>query len=98
MVDSSSFLCLQRFFFLSRFFLFDVDSDNDRSVSWLPGTCTFPFFSGNYVGRVSGVGSGVFVPTGIKSIGDVVPLVLFVPIGVDSKVDQLIEILPCSKS
>ena len=33
----------------------------------------------NSVGRVYCVGSGFFVPTGIRSIGDVVPLVVFVP-------------------
>ena len=46
----------------------------------------FYIFYGNSFGRVSGVGSGVFVPTGINSVGDVVPLVVFVPIGVKSKV------------
>ena len=41
--------------------------------------CDFPLCSGKYVGsvggsvgRISGIGSGVFVPNGIKSIGDVV--------------------------
>ena len=32
----------------------------------------FRFFSGSSVVRVSGVGSGFFVPTGIESIGDAV--------------------------
>ena len=41
--------------------------------------------------------SGVFVPTGIESIGDVVPLVMFVLIGVESKVGRLIEIFSRSK-
>ena len=65
---------------------FDDDSDGDGSGSGSPGTCASLFFSGKSVGsvgesvgRVSGVGSGIFVPTGIKSIGDVVPLVVFVP-------------------
>ena len=57
----------------------------------------FSNFSGNSVGSVSGVGSGVFGPTGIESIGDVVPLVVFTPIGVNSKVGRLIEIFSCSK-
>ena len=39
----------------------------------------------------------VFVPTGIKSIGDVVPLVLFKPIRIESKVGRLIEIFSRSK-
>ena len=38
-----------------------------------------------YVGCVSDVGSGGFVPTGIKSVGDVVPLVMFIPRGVKSR-------------
>ena len=37
------------------------------------------------VGGVSGVGSGVFVPTGIESIGEAVLMVLFVTRGVKSK-------------
>ena len=72
--------------------LFDDESDSDGSGSGSPGTCAFPFCSGKYVGSVgksvggvSGVGSGVFVPTGIESIDDVVMLVVFVPRGVESK-------------
>ena len=45
----------------------------------------FPFCSGKSVGSVSGVGSGDFVLTGIESIGDTVPLFVFVPRGVESK-------------
>ena len=63
------------------------------------GTCAFPFCSGKpvgcvdeSVGTVCGVGSGVFVRTGIKSIGDVVPLVAFVPRAVESKGGRLIEL------
>ena len=51
---------------------FDDESDNDGSGSRSPDTCTFPFCSskcvgnvGKDVGGVSGVGSGVFIPTGI---------------------------------
>ena len=61
--------------------------------------CAFPFHFdesigcvGDSVGRVDksvccvhGMGSEVFVPTGIESIGDVFPLGIFVPKGVDSK-------------
>ena len=61
-------------------YLFNDDSDDDGSGSRSPGMCALPFFSGNSVGCVSGVGSGIFVPTGIESIGDVIPLVTFVPI------------------
>ena len=78
---------------------FDDESDNDGSGSGSPNTCTFPFCSGKSIGsvgksigRVSGVGSGLFVLTGIESIGDVFPLVVFVPRGVESKGGQLIEI------
>ena len=63
----------------------DESDDDDGSGSGSPGMHTFPFCSRNYVGRVSGVGSGVFVPTGIESICNFVLLILFVPRGVDSK-------------
>ena len=54
--------------------------------------CALSIFSRNYVGLVSGVGSGVFVPTVIKSMGDVFPLVTLVPRGVESKGGRLIEV------
>ena len=61
------------------------------------GTCTFTFLFGESVGRVGysvdsvdnsvdhvcGVGSCIFVLTGIQSIGDVFLLVVFVPKGVE---------------
>ena len=50
----------------------------------------FRICSGNTVGRISGVGYGIFVLTGIDSIGGDVPLVVFVPRGVESKVGQII--------
>ena len=72
--------------------LFGDESENDRSGSRYPGMCDFPFFSDEFVGSlgksvgcVRGIGSGVFVPTGIESIGGVGLLVVFVPKGVDSK-------------
>ena len=62
----------------------------------------FSIFSGKSVGKsvggVSGVGSGIFVPTGIKSIGDVDLLFVFVPKGVDSKGGRLIELFWRPKS
>ena len=70
--------------------LFDDESDDDGSVSGSPGMCAFPFCSGKFVGGFSGVGYGVFVPTGIESIGDVFPLVVFVSIGVEYKGGRLI--------
>ena len=55
--DESSFLCLRRFFFLSRFFFFDNESDNDGSGSGSSSTFPLSFSSVNPVGRVSGSGS-----------------------------------------
>ena len=49
-------------------------------------------------GRVCGVGSSIFVPTGIKSIGDIVLLVVSVPIEVGSKVGRLVELFWRRKS
>ena len=66
------------------------DSEKDGSGSGSPGTCAFPFYSGKSVGSVSGVGSGIFVPTGTESLGDVVTLVLFVPRGFESKGSRII--------
>ena len=73
-------------------YFFGSESDNDGSGSGSPGTCAFPFCSekcfgsvGESVGSVSGVGSGDFVPTGIESLGDLVPLFVFLPRGVESK-------------
>ena len=79
--------------------LFSHYSDTDGSGSVSPCTFAFPFSSGNSVGSssqsvgsVSGVGFGGFFPTGIESLGDVVILVLFVLIGVESKGGQLIGV------
>ena len=74
---------------------FDDESENYGSGSGSAVTCAFPFFSDEFVGRGSGVGYGVFVPTGIDSIGEVVPLVVFVPNGVESKGGRLIEMFCC---
>ena len=63
-------------------FFFDDETDNDGSGSRSCITCAFPFFSGSFVGHVSGVGFGVFVLTRIDSIGDFVLLVVFLPMGV----------------
>ena len=78
--------------FFDELYLFDDDYEHDGSGSGSPGMCDFPFFYRKSVGSVSGVGSEVFVPTGIKSIGDVVLLVVFVPRGVDSKRGRIIEL------
>ena len=52
----------------------------------------------DYVGRVCGVGSGVCFSMVIKSIGEVVLLVMFVPVGVEYKGGRLIEIFWRPKS
>ena len=92
--------------------MLDDEYDDDGYDSGSAGTCAFTFCFDesvgrvgdsvgridDYVGRVRGVGSGVFVPTGIKLIGDVVPLFTSVPIGVDSKVGRLIELFWRPKS
>ena len=68
------------------------ESVNGGSGSRSPGAFAFPFSyvklvdsASESIGSVSGVGFGNFVPTEIKSLGDVVSLVIFVPIGVESK-------------
>ena len=64
--DAFCFLWFQRFFFLSRFFLFDLlslvsfdgldlfddESDDDRSGFGFAGTYAFLFYSDEYVGSV----------------------------------------------
>ena len=55
--------------------------DKDGSVSGSPG---------NSVGSADDKGFGDVVPTGIESLGGIVVLDLFVPIGVDSKGSWLI--------
>ena len=92
--------------------MLDDESDDDGSDSGSDGTCTFPFCSGEPVGHVDksvgrvdvslgcvcGVGFGVFVLIGIESHGDVVPTIIFVPIGADYKGGRLIEIFWRPKS
>ena len=45
----------------------------------------------NSIGRVSGLGSGVFIPTGVESKCDIFVFVMFVPIRVESKGGRLVE-------
>ena len=89
----------------NKLYSFEDESDNDGSGSGSGGTCAFPFCSdesvgriGESVGRVRGLGSEVFVPTGIDSIVEVVPLVVFVPKRVDYEGGRLIEIFCHPKS
>ena len=86
-------------------YLFADESDNNGSGSGSPSTCDFPFCSGKSVGSVGEsvgcvrrVGYIFFVLTGIKSIGDVVLLVMFVPREVESKGGRLIELFWRPKS
>ena len=76
--------------------LLDDESKYYGPESGSAGTCAFTFrfdeSAGrvddsvgrvdDFVGRVCGVGSGVSIPTGIESIGGVVPLAVSLPIGV----------------
>ena len=74
------------------------ESEDDGSDSESAGMCDFSFHFNYSVGRVRGVDSGVFVPIGVNSNFDVVPLVVFVQIGVKSKGGRLIEIFWRPKS
>ena len=58
----------------------DDESENNRSDSRSYGTRSFPFCSEDSVGRVSGLGSRVFVPTGVDSKCDVFAFFVFVTI------------------
>ena len=92
--------------------MLDAESGNYGSDSGSAGTCAFSFsfeysvghvddsvvHFDNSVGYVRGVGSRVSVPIGIESNGDIVTLVVFVPIEVESKLGQLIEIIWRPKS
>ena len=91
----------RRFYFLLRVFLLDFlyllsseklyslddESYDDGSDSGSSGTCYFPLSFDNSVGCVSGLGSGVFVTTGVDSKCDIFAFEVFVPIGVKSKGD-----------
>ena len=57
----------------------DDESDNDGSDSGSSGTCSFPLHFDNSVSSVSGLGSGVFVPTGVESNCDIFAFVVLVP-------------------
>ena len=105
-------MCFRRFFFLSNPFILyllyflswdeldflDDDSDYDGSDSGSSGTCAFPVCFDDCVGRVSGVGHGIFIPIEVKSNCDIFSFAVFVPIGVDSKGGRLIKIFWCSNS
>ena len=67
----------------------DDESDDDGSDSGSSSTYSFHDFSlrfDDYVGSISGLGSDVYVPTGVKFKCDIFTFVVFVSIGVRSKV------------
>ena len=70
------------------------ESDNDGYDSGFSGTYYFFDFSLNFddsVGHVSGLWSGVFIPTGVDSKYDIFAFLVFVLIGVKFKGGQLIR-------
>ena len=52
----------------------------------------------DFIGCVSGVMSGFFVPIGVESNCNVVTFVMFAPIGVDLKVSRLVKMFWISNS
>ena len=79
--------------------MLDDESDNYGYDSGSACTYAFSFRFEEYVGyvddsvgRIHGMGSGVFVLTGIESNCGVVPLVVLVQIGVKSKGSRIIEL------
>ena len=64
----------------------DDEPDDNGSDSGSSCTCSFPLYFDDYVGRVSGLGYGGFIPTVVNSKCDIFDFVVFVPIGVNSKV------------
>ena len=85
--------------------MLDSESDDDVSNYRSSGTCNFTFRFEDSVGHIDysvdlvcGMDPGFFVLIGIDYNCDVVPLVMFVPIGVESKGGQLIEIFWRPKS
>ena len=69
------------------------ESNGDGSDSGSSGTYYFTNFSlrfDNSVGRVNGLGSEIFVLTGVEPKCDIFAFFVFVPIGFESKGGQLI--------
>ena len=99
--ESDSLLLLDFLYFLSsdKSYSLDDESAYDGSDSGSSGTYYFPTFAlrfDDFVGCVSGLGYGIFVPTGVKSKCGILDFGLFVPKGVKSKGSQLIEMFWCS--
>ena len=98
--ESYLFLLLNLLHFLSsdKSHSLDDESDDAGSDSGSTGKCAFPFRFDDPVGHVYGVGFGVFFPIAIKSNCEVVLLIVFTPIGVNTKDGRPIEIFWCPKS
>ena len=71
--------------------MLDDESDNDGSDSGFSGTCYFPLRFDDSNGCFSGLGYGVFVPTGVDSTCNLFPFVVLVLFGFDSKDGQIIK-------
>ena len=81
----------------------ELDSINDESAyngpdSGFFGTFSFPLCVDVSVGLVCGLESGVFIPKVVEYKCDVFAFFVFVPIGVESKGGQLIDMFLCSNS
>ena len=82
-------------------YLLNDESDNDGSDSVSYGTYYFYAFYLRFddvVSSVSGLGSGIFVPTVVEFKYDIFAFVVLVPIGVESKGGQLIKMFWRSNS
>ena len=81
--------------------LIDDESEDDGPDYGSSGTYIFKYVSlrfDNYVGSASGLGSGVFISTGVDTKCDIFAFDVFLPISVESKVGRLIEVLWRSNS
>ena len=68
--------------------MLDDESDDDWSDSRSSGTYSFQTFYlpfDDYIGSVSGLGSGAIIPTEVEYKCDIFAFGVFVPIGVKSK-------------
>ena len=79
----------------------DDESDDNGSESRSSGMHYFHAFYlhfDNFVGSISGLGSDVSVPTGVKSKGDIFAFDVFIPTGDDYKGGRLIKMFWLSNS
>ena len=80
-------MILDLLYFLSsdESYLLNDESDDDGSGSVSSGKYSFPFCFDGSVGRVRGLGYGVFLPTGVGSKCDVFVFVVLITIVVKYK-------------